>query len=269
MSNEADTAKLNLYNRTLTRLGDRRIASLTADDEKRRRLDAAWPNVMETLQQEGPEEGWKFLKKRNIGIDREAINITKFTDYNSIVEDMTLVRTGKPHNLITGNDVEIDDTSNYDGEYNQIVVVSQNEFYIETDYVADDATGYIYWTSYNYQYRYKVPDESDRVLRAHAGGVDLPDWTEEGGYVLTNKEDVTIYIDYLQYLTDPSQWPSYFNNVVVLGLAMELSYARTQSSALQERLKKDYDDALLNATGRDERRIYIEESSTAWIDAGR
>ncbi len=262
-------SKLGIYNLALSRIGQNRLTSLDENNENRRKLDNVWDDVLGQVITSGPELGWKFAKKRNIGVDRDSSSIAAFSDYSSIVTDKTLVTTSTPHNLVTGNDTEIDDTSSYDADYTQIVTVSPSRFYITVDFVTDDATGTVYWISDNYRYRYKMPEGAERVDSVRVGGIEVTDWIEEDGYILTNMESITVYMDYIKLVKNVGLYPYYFVKVLYLSLAVELSDNITKSVAQTERLEERLDTAMSKAIGLDEQKKYVEEVSTSWVDAGR
>lgn len=261
--------KLGIYNLALSQLGEDRLVKLNDDNENRRKLDNIYPEKLRELQEQGPELGWKFTKKKNIGIDREFATITAFTDYETTVTGTVLVTTKTSHNLITGNDIEIRDTSNYDAIYTQVVAISTSQFYMTDTFVTDDPTGKVYWVSNNYQYRYKIPDSAIRVVSVKVGGIELTDWIEEDGYILTNMESVTVYMDYLDLVTNTGLFPGYFTKVLYLSLALELSYNIKKNVANSERLEARLEKAISKAEGKDEQKKYVREVSTSWIDAGR
>jgi hypothetical protein len=261
--------KLGIYNLALSKIGQERIATLNEDSENRRKLDNVYDEILGQLLTSGPELGWKFTKKMNIGVDREFAAITAFANYASIVTGTVLVTTRTSHNLITGNDIEIGDTTSYDGGYEQITKVSPSQFYMTDTFVADDATGKVYWVSDNYSYRYKIPTDSVRVVNVKAGGIEITDWIEEDGYILTNMEADTVYMNYIKLVTNPALYPYYFVKVLYLSLAVELSDNINKSVAKTERLEDKLDEAMAKAIGKDEQKQYVREVSTSWVDAGR
>jgi hypothetical protein len=261
--------KLGIYNLTLSAIGERRLAALNADNENRRKLDNIYNDVLVQCIEDGPEKGWKFTTATNIGVDRESTDIVSFADYASTVTGTVKVTTKSLHNLISGNDVAIDSTTSYDGDHTQVVVLSPTQFYITDTFVADDATGDLYWISDNYRYRYKIPDEAERVKSVKVGGSELTDWFEEDGYILTNSEDETVYMDYIKKVKNTGLFPFYFTKYLYLSLAVELSYAITKSKTKTERLEGKLEKARLKAIGLDEQKKHVEEVSTSWVDAGR
>ncbi len=261
--------KLGIYNLALSRLGQNRLAKINDNVENRRKLDNVYDEILGQLLTSGPEKGWKFARKTGIGINRDSSSIAAFSDYSSIVADTTLVTTDTAHTLITGNDAEIDDTSNFDGDYAQVVVVSPSQFYLtDTAFSTNDATGTVFWISNNFRYRYKIPDESLRVTNVKVGGIEVTDWIEEEGFILTNMESITVYMDYIKLVTNTGLFPFYFTKILYLSLAVELSDNITKSVAKTERLEEKLEKAMSKAEGLDEQKQYVREISTSWVDAG-
>ncbi|KKN78795.1 hypothetical protein LCGC14_0345670 [marine sediment metagenome] len=262
--------KLGIYNLALSRLGQNRLAKINADVENRRKLDNVYDETLGQLLTSGPEKGWKFARKTGIGINRDSSSIAAFSDYSSIVADTTLVTTDTAHTLITGNDAEIDDTSNFDGDYLRVVVISPSQFYLtDTAFSTNDATGTVFWISNNFRYRYRIPKDSLRVTSVNVGGIEITDWEEEEGFILTNMESITVYIDYIKLVTNTGLFPFYFTKVLYLSLAVELSDNITKSVAKTERLEEKLEKAMSKAEGLDEQKKYVREVSTSWVDAGR
>lgn len=261
--------KLGIYNLALSRLGQNRLAKINDNVENRRKLDNVYDETLGQLLTSGPEKGWKFARKTGIGVSRDSSSIAAFSDYSSIVTDSTLVTTTTNHTLTTGNDAEIADTSNFNGGYLRVVVVSQSQFYLtDTTFSTNDATGTVFWISNNFRYRYKIPDESLRVTSVKVGGIEVIDWIEEEGFILTNLEAITVYMDYIKLVTNTGLFPPYFTKVLYLSLAVELSDNITKSVAKTERLEEKLEKAMSKAEGLDEQKQYVREVSTSWVDAG-
>jgi len=258
---------LEIYNLALVRLGEGRLATIEDDSEPRRKLDAIYDNILEQVTVAGPQKGWKFAKVE-LPVSVDSTTITVFADYSGTVTGTVLV-TAASHGLITGDLVEIDDTTNYDEEY-QITRVDDDTFYITATWVADDATGTVYWTSADYAYRYAIPSASKRVVKASVLGIELTDWITRGEWVLTSLEDDKIWIEYVQSITTTTLFPAHFTKVLVLSLAVELSYNLIQSSTHSERLLIELQDIVLpKAIALDEQEKYVKESSDSWVEAGR
>ena len=258
--------KLAIYNLTLTKLGEDRLAAVDEDNENRRKLDAVYDDVLGQVTVAGPEKGWKFAKVKSVAVDVESSTISSFADYSGTVADTVLVTTSAVHNLITGNNVAIEDTDNYNDEY-EVTVVSTTTFYITATWSATE-TGTAYWVSDLEQWRFAVPSVSKRVTDARVNGLPLTDWTEENGYILTALESEAITIDYIKSVTTTTLFPAHFTKVLMLSLAVELSYSLIQSSTHSERLLVELDIAMSKAIALDEQKKYVEEVSTEWVDAG-
>jgi len=261
------TDKLEIYNLALVRLGEDRLAAVDADSEPRRKLDAVYDNVLEQITIAGPQKGWKFAKVKSVIVDVESSTISSIADYSATVADTVLVTTSSAHNLLSGNNVQIEDTDNYNDEY-EATVVSTTSFYVEADFSATE-TGTAYWVSDQDQWRFAVPSASKRVVSVRVSGVELNDWTEEDGYILTALESTAIIIDYVKSVTTTTLFPAYFTKVLYLNLCEELGYSLIQSRTVAEHFETLKDKAMLKAIALDEQKKYVQESSTEWVDAGR
>lgn len=259
---------LEIYNLVLVRLGEDRLAAIDDDSEPRRKLDAIYDNVLLQVTVAGPEKGWKFTKIE-LPVSLRTVSITRFFDY--VPAGILLgVECSLDHNLVTGDLAIISETSNYNSTY-QVNITTDTKFFITGEvYVGDDATGTLAWTSNKYAYRYAIPTAAKRVVKASVAGIELPDWIIKGEYILTNLEGEKIWVEYVQSITDTTLFPAYFTKVLVLSLAVELSYNLIQSSTHSERLLIELQDIILpKAIALDEQEKQVTESSTAWVDAGR
>lgn len=261
------TNVLEIYNLTLVRLGEDRLETMTDDSEPLRKLDAIYDNVLEQVTVGGPEKGWKFAKVKSVAVDVESSTISSFADYSGTVAGTVLVTTSTAHNLVSGNNVSIED-SDYDDEY-EATVVDTTSFYITATFVAT-GTGTAYWVSDEDQWRFTIPSASKRVVSVRVSGIELTDWTEEDGYILTGLESVAITIDYVKSVTDTTKFPAYFTKVLYMSLAAELAYSLLQSATAAERIQTEIDDKIMpKAIAKDEQKKFVEEVSTEWVDAGR
>lgn len=259
--------KLTIYNLALLRLGEDRLAAITDDSEPRRKLDAIYDDVLEQVTLAGPEKGWKFAKEKSVVVDVESSTILSFADYSGTVSGTVLATTSSAHNLITGNYVSIEDTSNYDNEF-EATKLSDTTFYFTSDWNGTE-TGTAYWVSDLDQWRFAVPSASKKIVEARVSGVELSDWVEENGYILTALESSSISVDYIKSVTTATLFPPHFTKVLYLSLAHELTYSLVQSSAHKERIASELQIAMDKAIALDERKKYVEEVSTEWVDAGR
>lgn len=262
------TDKLEIYNLVLVGLGGDRLATITDDAEPRRKLDAIYDNVLAQLIISGPEKGWKFCKVKNVNVNIESSTVTAFADYSGTVTGTVKVTTFAVHNLISGNIAAIEDTTSYDNEY-EVMVIDTTNFYITATWVADDATGTVYWTTQDNFYRFAIPSAAKRVIIAKVAGIELTDWEEQDGYILTAQEGTSIDIDYIKSVTTTTLFPEYFTKLLNLTLQTELVYGLSKSRAFIEALEAKRDEAMTKAIAKDEQKKYVKESSTAWVDAGR
>jgi len=254
--------QLQIFNRTLIRLGELPLTSVTDDTDTARKISAIYPTVLSELTAQGPEKGWKFARRRQ-QIDVDSSAITAFADAGS---DVTTV-TSAAHGLLDGDSTIVTGTTSYDGEY-VITYVSASQYKIGKTFVADDATGTSTWTSGRFQYRFTMPD-SLRIASIQVAGIEINDWVREGRYILTNMSCDNVDVAYVMDVTDESLFPPHFVKVLWLTLAVELTYDIIQSSAHSERLINELEQlALPRAIAMDEQEKYEQEESNSWVDAG-
>lgn len=258
--------KLAIYNNALVRLGQDRLDSITQDSDHRRTLDAIYDQILEEVTAAGPEKGWKFARRTYHGIDDDLATITAIAN-SSTSGDITVTAT---HTLVAGDMVELDGDTGYDGTYDVNRVSTTTTFDVTATYVAT-GTGTARWTSEAYEYRYLIPTTPTvlRVVSAQVAGVELTDWLEEGGYILTNQESDEIDIEFVQSITTTALFPTHFTKVLWFAMAIEAAYGILQSATASERLRLEYDEKILpKAIAIDEKKKYVQESSSSWVDAG-
>jgi len=214
---------------------------------------------------EGPQLGWKFATRRYNEIDDERFTIISIAE-SSTSGDITVTAT---HTLQVGDLVELDGDTGYDGEYEVTAISTTETFDVTATFVAT-GTGYAYWRSGEYSYRYLIPSSPTvlRISSVQVGGVEITDWIREGDYILTNEESDEISLTIVQQITDTTKFPPWFTRLLVLKLAIELHYNLTQDLRAIQLLGQEYDLAWSKAVAMDEREKYVAESDTSWVDAG-
>ena len=258
----------SLTNQALLRMGQSLISDLDGDSVNEKKCEAVFDQVRDEVLVDGPEDGWKFATMTYHGIDDHSATISSIA---ALVAGSTItVATSASHGLVAGDMVELDGDTGYDGTYDVISVVDASPtftFVVAATFVAT-GTGTAHWRSGDYSYRYAVPT-SLAVLKASAGGIELPDWVEKGGYVLTNNESDEIDITIVKAITDVTLFPVWFRKVFILSLAIELHYNMTQDLKAIQLLAQELDFAVRKAIAMDERGKYVKEFSSSWQDAGR
>ncbi len=259
------TDELEIYNLTLTRLGAERLDEGETNDNSRA-LDAIYPQILDEVTAKGPEDGWKFATIRT-AVDVESTTITAFADYSSTVSG-TVSCTAAGHNLDSGERANLSGNTSYNSDY-VITKIDDDSFYFTETFVADDATGTVRWTSFQYIYRFAVPTDL-KLVSVQVAGTELTDWLREDDYVLTNLEDTTVDMKYVFSVTTTTRFPPYFTKVLYLSLAVELAYSIIQSATFMESLINELENIQLpRAIARDEKEQYVQESSSSWVDTGR
>ena len=259
-ASETVVANLALY-----RMGQETIDSIDGTDILSVKVNALYDQARDELETEGPELGWKFCRRRYSGIDDESMTITAIAE---LVAASTITVTAT-HTLVAGDMVELAGDTGYDDTYDVISVTGTTSFVVAATFVAT-GTGTAHWRSEQYTSRYLIPTTPTvlRVASAQVGGIELTDWIQEGGYVLTNMEDEEIDLIIVQQVTTTTKFPPHFTRALVLKLAIELIYNITQDLKAIQLLSIDYDRALSKAIAMDERGKYVKEFSKSWQEVG-
>ena len=260
--------KTQICNMAMLKIGQTIFTDVDTDGTvTANKINAVYSPVLEEALTTGPQKGWKFARRRN-RISVDSSTATAFADYSGTVTGTTSCTTSAVHGLASGDLVNITDTTNYDGEY-EVTVINTTSFYFTADYVADDATGTIQWTSDSYEYRFPLPTML-RLVSVTVGGAELTDWIREGAYILTNQESDELDIQYVQSITTESLFPPHFAKVFYMMLAYHLSFdivqSKEHSNAVFEEL---YGQVMPKAMALDEQEQYVEEESHSWVEAGR
>ena len=106
--------------------------------------------------------------------------------------------------------------------------------------LAQDVAGPIF----EFDNSYQLPVECLRVLNTDE---DLDIWRIEGRKLLTNAD--TVFIRFLQQVTDPNEFPADFIQALGLALALVIGTAITKSEKVLLRLESAYDRAISDASG--------------------
>ncbi len=254
-----------IANLALLRMGQSTITSIDGTDVLSVKVNLIFDQSRDELETAGPELGWKFCRRRYSGIDDESMTITSIAE---LVADSTITVTAT-HTLVAGDIVELAGDTGYDDTYEVISVSTTVSFVVAATFVAT-GTGTAHWRSNDYTYRYLIPSTPTvlKVIKAKVGGIELTDWLEEGGYVLTNQENDEIDLDIVQQITTAANFPPLFIRALVLKMAIELHYNLTQDLKAIQLLENDFDIALHKAIAMDERGKYVKEGSQSWQEVG-
>ena len=253
-----------ISNLSLSRMGQDLIDSITGTDSLSEKCNLLYTQALEELTVMGPLHGWKFAKRMYNCILDDETAVTVIADYSGTVAG-TIKVTAVAHTLVTGDNVELDGDTGYDGTY-RATVIDVDNFYVTATY-ASTGTGTARWTSNDYNYRYAMPT-SLRIDSVKVGGLEVTDWVRQGVYLLTNMEDTSVDMTYVQSITDTTLFPPHFTRVLVLMLAIKLHYNLTQDLNAIQLLNVDYDLAMSKAIAMDEREKYVREHSSSWVDMG-
>jgi hypothetical protein len=259
--------KTNIANMAMTRLGEAVFTDVDTDGTNPANVvNAIWDVILEQSLFYGPELGWKFARRRYHGIDDHNVTVSSIAQNGT---DIT-VTTATAHNLLVGDEVELDGDTGYDGTYDVTAVGSTTTFDVTATFVAT-GTGTAHWRSQEYNYRYRIPTVT-RVTAVQVGGMDITDWVREGSYILTNQEDSEIDITYVLAPANVTvtNFPMHFVEVLWRRLASHLAYDLVQNRVLQQQIITEMEQIYLpRAIGEDNREQYVQESSNSWVTAGR
>ena len=260
------STKTAIANLAMVRIGEKLFTDVDADgttpaDE----VNAIWDLVVQDTLDIGPEKGWKFARWDISEVDRDSATITAFTLATATTTTVTAT-----HALLAGDQVVIEGTTNYDGQYLVESISTTVSFVITATFVADDATGTAKWTSEKFFNRFARPT-STRVTGVFVGGSPITDWVRKRGWILTNQEDTTVAMDYILALANltVAEFPSHFIQVLWRKLAIHVLYVRAQNQRLQDRLTEEIEEVYLpRAMGADAMEEYVQEENTSWQNAG-
>jgi hypothetical protein len=247
-------------------MGQPTIDSISGTDVLSEKCNLIYTQMLEELLSEGPELGWKFARRRYHGVDDHNITVSSIADYSGTVSGTISVTTATAHGLVTGDMVELDGDTGYDGEYD-VTIIDTTSFYVTATFVAT-GTGTAHWRSEEYSYRYAIPSASLRILSVQVGGLEISDWVREDDWILTNQEGTEIDIVYVNNETTTTRFPPQFTRVLVIKIAIQLHYNLTQDLNAIQILQYDYDRAYSKARAMDEREKYVQEYSSSWVDIG-
>ncbi len=260
------SSKTQIANKAMIDLGEALFSDVDVDGTNPANVtNAAWDIILEEALNHGPEEGWKFARRRFHCIARDSSTITAFAAASSTTTTVTAT-----HTLLAGDRVEIAGTTSYDGTYVVLSVSTTTSFVITFTFVADDATGTAKWTSESFQYRFARPT-STRVTAVKVGGLTLSDWIREGDYILTNQENTEVDMNYIASIDDLTitNFPPHFVDVLWRRLSACLAYDLVQNQSLSNTKLTVLEQIYLpRAIGMDNREQFVQESSNSWVTAG-
>ena len=100
-----------------------------------------------------------------------------------------------------------------------------------------------------YSYAYTLPVGCLRVLKIHNGSTDsiksALDYKVEGRKIVT--DETTIYLVYIDQITDPNEFDSYLREAISHQLAADICYAITNNSTLANNYMTRADERLREA----------------------
>lgn len=99
--------------------------------------------------------------------------------------------------------------------------------------------------AFGYENEFQLPSDCLRLLEVNDGTNFITDFVIEGRKILT--DDDTVYIKFIQRITDANTFTSQFIMVLSARLASELAYAITNNKANAELIMGLYEDRLRKA----------------------
>jgi len=115
-----------------------------------------------------------------------------------------------------------------------------------------------------YSYAYALPADCLRVLKIHNGATDSIvssiDYKIEGRNIVTN--EATVYLIYIQKVTDPNQYDTYLQESISHQLAADIAYAITNNATLANNYMARADERL-----REARFVDATENSLGTIES--
>ncbi len=260
------STKTQITNKAMIDLGAALFIDVDADGTNPADVaNASWDIILPEALNHGPEQGWKFARRRFHGIDRDSATITAFASATSTTTTVTAT-----HALLAGDQVLIEGTTSYDGCYDIVSVSTTVSFVITIAFVADDATGTAKWTSQRFNARYARPT-STRVTNVQVGGRNITDWIREGEFILTNMEDTEVDMNYIAAASDLTitNFPPHFVDVLWRRLSACLAYDLVQNQSLSNTKLTALEQIYLpRAIGMDNREQFVQEFSNSWVTAG-
>ncbi len=119
---------------------------------------------------------------------------------------------------------------------------------------------------FDYQYVFQLPNDCARVFDTDSS--DSVRWSEIGGNLLACDAE-TVQIMYGKNSTDVSRYTADFIEVLELGIAADIAFALTQSTAQADAMKKRYEYALATARSFSAQigNVTQQVRATSWLDA--
>lgn len=93
--------------------------------------------------------------------------------------------------------------------------------------------------AFDYTYYFQIPSDCVKIIRT-----DLDDagyvWKREGNKIAT--DEGTVYLEYVQRITDPTKWPIWLKEAIVYCLQEKICVGIGHAD-LKDKLKADYEEA--------------------------
>lgn len=104
---------------------------------------------------------------------------------------------------------------------------------------------------FEYDFAYQLPSDWLKTLKVNnnPAGAGIVEYRIEGREILSNASD--IYLRYISRVTDPNTMTADFREALAWRMAVDLAQSVTQSTTVQEAMKKGLADKITSADAQD------------------
>ena len=248
------TGEVALCNRALRHIGERRISSLSANDNTSQACNEAYDDIR---QQVIRNYVWNFAKKSAMAprIASSTATISGITKASPGV-----VTTASSHGLATGDVIYIDGVqgmTEVNAAYFTITVLSATTFSIGVNtsaYTTYTGGGTLSLPSADFTDAYQLPSDCLRFLNIEGDReiYQKRNYDIRGRVVFYDGEGAnSIKLRYLADITDLSKWDPLAKQYFILLLAQELAYALAKQDKMVARINELMKEALAEAVAVD------------------
>jgi hypothetical protein len=227
-------AALECANIALTKIGAAQITDLAGTEETAKACNLVLDPLRKSLLRMHP---WNFAVKRD-NVEPTFIGISNATDSGGLIQ----IQTASNHGWSTGNVVTIEDVDGVpaNGTWT-ITVVDADEFTLDDStfsgtYTASDDDQVTLAPDFGFAYQIAIPSDCLRILRVNE--VTGANYRIERNKILT--DDYPVELKYVYDVTTYTEMDVEFYQILATGLAADICYRITQSSAKEAELKDQF-----------------------------
>ena len=221
------TTPTEIANLALQRIGEKTVTLITDSNERARNVNLIFQFELDNLT---ATYKWRFARK-SITIDLPTTSITAFASASAT----TTTVTSTSHGIVDGESVDISGTTSYDGDF-VITFVDVDSFTIVKEFVADDATGTLRWTSDEFEFRFGLPSDLTDIIKV---GTGIEHYAVQGPFIVTSSIEDDLILLYDQKISDVSEMPTYFIRLLYMRIGLELVLRREGSQTLIDRFRDE------------------------------